>query len=189
MWFIANTSKLILSINFNLIFNLSPLSYKNSTLPSQFHSSPTPNPPRRSPTPSPSPISNSKKRTGHTDINTITNCCISIYRSRSARSEPNLRDGRHTGVQLVVQISWQLVVILVAGLVQPVGCVAPPAVHQEAEHEGDEEAGVEVWSVDVEETVALEGASGSGPQSAGAGQGSSLGNKPYNQYNKYQGHP
>lgn len=81
---------------------------------------------------------------------------IYLFGNRSTRSEPDLGHRRHTAVQLVVHVAWQLVVVLVSQLVQTVSRVTPPSVKQKAEEEWEQESCVEIWSVDIEDTISFE---------------------------------
>ena len=62
-------------------------------------------------------------------------------------------------------------------LVVAVSGVTPPPVEQEAEEEGEDESGIEVGSMNIEDAVPLERCSGIFPESPVAGKGANSGNQ------------
>ena len=62
-------------------------------------------------------------------------------------------------------------------LVVAVSGMTPPPVQQEAEEEGEDESGIEVGSVNIEDPISLERCSGIFPESPVAGKGANSGNQ------------
>ena len=87
----------------------------------------------------------------------------------SSWPEPNLGGRRKSCIELVVEVSNPLIVVLVFALVERVSGVSPPSVKEEAEEERHDESGVKAVGVGIKDAVSLEGSSGS-PESAVGGK-------------------
>lgn len=79
-----------------------------------------------------------------------------FYDFGSTWSKPDLGHWGHTAVQLVIHVTRQLIVVLISKFIKSIGWVAPPSIQQETEEEWEQESGVEIWSVDIENTISFE---------------------------------
>lgn len=74
---------------------------------------------------------------------------------KSTRPEPNLGNRRHTGIQLIIHILWQLVIKLIFRLVHSVRGMSPPSIQETEEEHWIDQSGVKVRCVNVEHTISL----------------------------------
>ena len=75
----------------------------------------------------------------------------------SSWSEPDFGGRWKAGVEFVVKVADPFVIVLVPHFVPGVGGMSPPAVEEEGKEEGIDGSGVKMGSMNVKDTVSLEG--------------------------------
>lgn len=91
----------------------------------------------------------------------------SIFIPKSTWSKPNFGDWWYTGVQFVVHIFWDFVVNLISWPVHAVCGMSPPSVDQKGPKQWNDNSCIEVWCVDIHDSVSFKRRGWSFPKLSG----------------------